>query len=506
MKKDFGVSTDPKKTNYHKPPGAKSKHRWALILLSLVVVLIAGIVAWKLLLAPNRSGEKVPVFVVKRGPLTISITESGTIKSRDRVMVKSEVEGRAAILWLIDEGTDVQKGDLLVQLDSSSMEDRKVQQQTSRLNAEAAFIRSRENLAVIKSQGESDIAKAELTYKFSKLDLNKYLKGEYPQELDQAEAQITIAKEELSRAEQKLKWSVTLAEEGYITDTELQADELASKRSELDVELAQGKLRVLQEYSHPRTEEQLSSDIIQAEQALERVRRRAEADNIQAEADLKAKEAEFHRKEDILDKTVKQIAKCRITAPVAGMAIYSTTGKGSWRGNVEPLAEGQDVRERQELIYLPTTSSMMAEIKIHESSLRKVRTGMRTLISCDALPGKVFTGTVGKIALLPDAQSVWLNPDLKVFPTEIYLDGNGEEIRPGMTCQAEIIVQGTFVTYDDGVFEAAPFYQSGLLQPLDVVQETVGAGRRYLPREHQRVYFEGAELRAERGVVVFYRI
>ena len=49
-------------------------------------------------------------------------------------------------------------------------------------------------------------------------------------------------------------------------------------------------------------------------------------------------------------------------------------------------------------------------------------------------------GKVEKIALMPDAQSMWMNPDLKIYATEIFLDGDSEGLRTGMSCKAEIIV------------------------------------------------------------------
>jgi len=55
---------------------------------------------------------------------------------------------------------------------------------------------------------------------------------------------------------------------------------------------------------------------------------------------------------------------------------------------------------------------------------------------------------VVKIAMLPDAQMVWLNPDLKVYKTEIHLDGEGNGLRTGMSCRASIVVE----QYDDVVY------------------------------------------------------
>ena len=57
-------------------------------------------------------------------------------------------------------------------------------------------------------------------------------------QLKEAEAEITLAQEKLTRARETLKWSKTLFDEKYISQTELQADELAEKEKALNLELA----------------------------------------------------------------------------------------------------------------------------------------------------------------------------------------------------------------------------------------------------------------------------
>ena len=164
---------------------------------------------------------------------------------------------------------------------------------------------------------------------------------------------------------------------------------------------------------------------------------------------MKAREAEYRRQKDKLKKIEDQIVKTKIYAPADGLVIYATSAKsGGYRHNVEPLEEGQDVREREELIYLPTANSSKAEISIHESNIEKIRTSMPAVITADALPGKKFFGTVAHIAPLPDAQSMWMNPDLKVYNTDIYLNNSHGDLRTGMSCQAEIIIE----QYDDVLY------------------------------------------------------
>ena len=263
------------------------------------------------------------------------------------------------------------------------------------------------------------------------------------------ESQITLAREELQTAEDKLKWSQKLFEKEYISQTELQVDELSAHRKKLDLELAESNLRLLEDFTHPRRLAELESDVSQAEMALERTNRKAKADVVQAEAELKAKESEFGRQQDKLKKNEEQIAKTKIYAPADGLVIYATSAQSrGFRGNQEPLTEGSEVNEQQELIYLPTATAVKAVVKVHETSLQKVRAGLPVVVTVDALPGKTFTGRVEKIAPLPDAQMVWLNPDLKVYNAEVYLEGEGDYLRTGMSCKAEIIIE----EYDDAIY------------------------------------------------------
>ena len=426
------------------------KGRWLKPVGFVALVVLVGVaVIW--LKAFKGSGElksNLATYVTQKGPLTISVLESGTIKARDQIIIKNEVEGKTSIITLIPEGTIVKQGDLLVELDASSLEDAKIDQEIRVQNAEASYINAKENLAVVENQAQSDIDKAGLTLEFAEQDLKQYNEGKYPNELAAAQNRITLAQEELTRAQETLKWSQTLYAEKYISQTEFQADQLAEKRKSLDLELVKNDLELLQNFTYHRTIAQLESDLSQAKMALERTIRKAKADIVQAEADLKARHAEYNRQKDKLAKIQDQIKKTKIYAPAAGLAIYATSAQtGGWRRNVEPLDEGQEVRERQELIYLPTTESALAEVNVHESNLEKVRIGLSTIISIDALPGKRFLGRVAHIAPLPDAQSMWMNPDLKVYNTQIHLENSGSALRTGMSCQAEIIIE----RYEDAV-------------------------------------------------------
>lgn len=416
---------------------------WPAALVAAGILVVGGTLLLTQTPGLGAAAETAPTFVVQQGPLTISVIESGTIKAQDQIALKSELEGQTTLIYLIPEGTPVEEGQLLAELDSSKLRDDRVEQEIKVDNAQASYIQAREDLAVVKNQADADVSKARLTRDFAQEDVIKYEKGDYPQKLREAESKITIAREEKERAEEKLNWSERLYGEKYISQTELEADRLTHKRAELDLQLAVAARELLESYTYKREMAQLTSDADQARMALERAELKANADIVQAEATLKAREAEFEQQKNKLAKVEEQIRKTKLVAPRPGLVVYATsTRTGGGRGGMtQPLEEGQTVRERQELIYLPSTQAMMAELMIHESSLEKVQVGHPVEVTVDALPGKTFTGRVKSIAPLPDAQTMFMNPDRKVYTTRVHLDGDNPDLRTGMSCKAEIVIQ-----------------------------------------------------------------
>ena len=79
---------------------------------------------------------------VSQGPLTVSITESGTVRALDPVVLSSQVEGRITVIELAEEGTFVRKGDVVVRLDSAELEDNIVALEISVENARADLVRT----------------------------------------------------------------------------------------------------------------------------------------------------------------------------------------------------------------------------------------------------------------------------------------------------------------------------------------------------------------------------
>ena len=419
------------------------KKKWFWI---VVVALVAAAVAAWLFGGGNSTDETTPVFAVAEGPLTIGITASGSVQSRDKVVLRSELEGRNTILWVVEDGVIVKTGDLLVEFDAAALVEKRNDQEITANTAHGNLIIAEERLEVTKGECEGNLLEREVTLDLAKMALEKYEKGDFPEEKRQREADIALADEELQRAAEKLDWSRKLAKEGFLTRTELQADELALRRKEIDLEMAKTKMNVLTNYTVHQQRATLQSDVRKATRAVTRTQWQNKSQIRQGETEIVQRSREYYRATNRLAELNFQISKSKIYAPTNGIVLYSSTAKRRWWEN--PLAAGESAVQRQELIYIPLDEGMIIEIMVPEASLNKLEAGMAATVKVDAFPDQVFNGKLSKIGILPDAQSTRLNPDLKMFKCELECDFRDAVVRPGMSCDIELVKE----TYAKAVY------------------------------------------------------
>ncbi|QDU78665.1 Putative efflux system component YknX [Polystyrenella longa] len=377
---------------------------------------------------------------VSRGPFRITIAERGTLESQSNVQLASNVEGTTTILDIVPEGTEVEVGQVVCVLDSSSIADKEQQQQITLTDARSKLHQAEEAVEIQETQNESDISKALLNYELAELDLDKYENGDYVQELNELQSNITLAEENLLQSEEDYQFAKRMSRKGYKTLNEVETARIAVSDTQLKLDIAKSKLNVLKTYTYERTIKELKENAKETERERVRVERAGKSALSQATAELEARQLTLKVEEDKLRKYQEQIEACIIKAPQAGKVIYNNSS--SRRNESESIEEGTSVRERQVIIKLPDLTKMKVEARIHESRIRMLRAGLPAEIRVDALPGQLFKGKVSTVSSVPLSSS-WMSPNLKEYAAEVEISGTDEQIRllrPGMTAEIEIIV------------------------------------------------------------------
>jgi len=377
--------------------------------------------------------------VVQRGNLRISETVRGNLRAKDSISIKSSIEGTSTILTLIEEGTQVEPGDLIAQLDVSKMRDNRVVQEIAVQNASAELTKAVEQYGIQEIQNTSDIAAALQRLTFARQDLTKYQEGDWPQQLAAADEAITLAKERMARAEDTLKWSTDLEQRGFVQRTELEADEFAAEAAKIEWNQAVREKELLEEFEHPRRLAELEADIEESERDLERVKKQANARLADYEAARESAIRRLDLEQEKLRKLEDQISKGEIRSPSTGIVVY---GRSSSRyGGGEPVQEGGTIRERQEIVSIPSSTGMIVDASLHETVLERVRVGLPCAITIDAIPGESFAGRVDFVATLPDSGNWFSDPNQRVYRAEVSISNPIADMRPGMSCRVEILAE-----------------------------------------------------------------
>jgi HlyD family secretion protein len=395
-----------------------------------------GIVIWAIVPGGRKADDAVAsCYQIERGPFTISLPTGGSLEAVKRVCVRNRVPGRTEIISLIKEGSIVNKGDLLIELDSNSIENQLSLAEIAYQQAVFAYSEQEERFEVLKSDSILKLRDAELAVELAKQDHAKYVDGQWPQLSKKAETTISLANEELRRANDRLEGTKKLAAKGYVNPTELVTDTLAAKRRSIELATATEDLRLLLEFDHPRMLQQLTVALENATTKLDRIARQNEMQIEKAKLQLtSSKETLDLRKEKLADlREAKHYTL--INAPQAGLVVYEKSG--DFRN--EPIGEGVLVRERQPLISLPDVSKMKVIVNIYENQVSLVKPGMRAYINLDALPDQRFAGEVTAVAGMPEPSRDG-NPNYRVYKAEVLVMDQLPEVKPGITARVDILI------------------------------------------------------------------
>lgn len=373
-------------------------------------------------------------WVAKKGDLTLSTLSPGELKTRNTTQVVNFLEKQSKVLWIVEEGTQVRKGDKLVELDAADIQDSLLKQRIRNADVEQNLQKALDTMAITESKAKTDLLEAENRVEIATLDLRKYKEGDYLQDKRKKESAAVLAQEELKRAEDKFEWTKKLAEKGYVTQNDLEADEFAVTKSRIQLESAREDLQLLEKFTFERETSKLNTDLLDAKGDLERV-------NLTNAREIQSQKAVFDAARSTVDlenlntrNLEDQISKAVIFAPEDGMVVFY---KERYRGSETQLQIGAQVSPRQRLIDLPDFSSWMIEARVHESAIQRIKAGQPAFVTLDAFPDKLIEGTVAKISVLPDSADWWRN--VQEYLVQIHVSAKEKSFKPGMSAKAEII-------------------------------------------------------------------
>lgn len=360
---------------------------------SALALLLIGFGAWS-------AYHHEPITVtVKRADLIVSLCQPGILESADRVDVKNRVRGRASILHIVPDGSYVHRGDLLARLDDTWLREALAIERASLAKTEAMVIRSQRNLQA------------------ASVAVDEYGEGVYAQQRLQLQKGILEAQRSLAKTKQSLLRVRLMYHKAFVSQPHVKQMQLAVEKAESDLAAAKLKKEVLEEFTQAKVLAELAStrDIWVA-------RLRAEGSVVREQT------AKIARLEE-------DLRNCEIRGPRDGMVVYADRPASVDR-QASPIYEGAWVRQFQTLVCLANLAQMQVRVLAPQTALSQVRRGQRASIRVldQTLYGKVASVADRPEPTPPDGE------EIKQFAVVIALDSGGERLKPGLTAEAEILI------------------------------------------------------------------
>src|SRR5262249_27025492 len=213
-----------------------------------------------------------PTHVVKKEKLQLAIVERGALESAVNAEIMCQVKAgsrggtiASTIKSVIDDGTHVKKGQLLIELDDSGLRDQFTDQKIKVDQALAAFVAAEKTLEIQQLQNDSDIETAKVAVENAELNLTKFIgdtirdrrdlgrltrdqileamkdakTGEYVNSRDEILGKIETARSSLEMWLDRAAWSQRMVTRGFVTRSQAEADRASKDSADINLKKIQ---------------------------------------------------------------------------------------------------------------------------------------------------------------------------------------------------------------------------------------------------------------------------
>jgi len=334
---------------------------------------------------------------VARADMTINVSELGSLESSNNTRIVCRVRGQNTITSVVESGTYVKKGDVVLTLDTLYIDEQ---------------ISERSKYAHWSKAGaqhwQSVMTRA-------KLSIPEYLEGRYVARQMEMEKDLAIAESRLRTSQNILAHTKMLQERGYVSTLDVEQREFNVTTSELSVENTKTRMEVYEKTSKAREVARLEGD-------LKIAKAQFGANDERADADASRR-----------DRAIAEREYCTILAPKDGLVIHPRAA--AWKGAPD-ITEGGTVYKEQVLLLMPDLDNMQVKVGVHEALVSEITVGLPTRITLPnrepivaevshvadiARPASLGSGDVIKYDVIVELPPI---PDLK----------------PGMSAEIEIVL------------------------------------------------------------------
>ncbi len=396
-----------------------------------LAVAAVAVAIWQvtLLLTVLRGGlasDSVETASVKKGAFIVGISREGTVESGDVVSVRAPRAGRHQTLtWLIEDGSEVEEGDVIAKVDMSQYHFEVDQQRLEYGNRTAQVEQEQRDRT-------RDHESAQASVERHLRALGVLTKSQLT-ETEQSEAQVGFDRWNLQWAETDYGKQSRLYDGGIVPESEVDHSE-----------------RVLRSREHAVDKSEKDGSYLGAEHASEATQAQSDIDTSQFEAELSERRigeaVESARKRaaraaEQLKEAEEQLAAGDVKAPKPGIVVLGKTWGEMGR---RTLKEGDRLRWHSKVADIADLSDLRVELRVDEASIHKVRVGQAVVVGPKGVSEQESDGEVISIGAVAREVRPFEDPSAvpgqRSFDVVVKIhDPDLDVMRPGMAAEAQFV-------------------------------------------------------------------
>ncbi len=300
---------------------------------------------------------------VKRGNITNTISASGTIEPVETISMSFKSAEIVKKIY-VKVGDKVEPNQLLAELETGNL--------------------------------DADVLQAQANYDSQSAKLELLKNGSTQEELEQAEAKVSMAQVSYNLAKATLERNQTLYQAGALSQSELDQVKADFDNAEASLKQAKASLKSLQKGNR---QEDIAS---------------ASAQVASAKAQLQVAK--------------NSLSDARLVSPIDGIvsSISGAEGQRATANNNNTSGGGF-----MEVI----SEALQEEAQVNEGDIGKTQVGQKVEFTVNSYPDKTFAGKVSSISPIATTES-----NVQIYDVIIQLDKNYAELKAGMPADVTIIV------------------------------------------------------------------
>lgn len=346
--------------------------------------------------AATPQAVAVEVRPVQRRTLEEVVEAAGSVQALHSADVTSRIPGRVAAV-LVDEGDRVSRGQVVVQLDPSDLEQQVRQAEAALAAAQARVPQARRAVDLAEESARHQVAQAEAAVQAARAQAAS------------AEAQVAAAASQRARAEADLQRVQQLFSQGAVPAQQVDAARAAAEAARAQHEAAQAQWRAAREQ-------------LRAAEAALRLAQTARGQVAIRQRDVEQAQAAVRQAEAALQLARLQLQHTLVRSPLSGVVVERRADPGEY------AAPGVA------LLVVADTSAVWVNLAVSETQISSVRPGQPVRLTVDALPGQEFSGRVESRSPTADSRT-------RSFLVKVRVPNPDGSLRPGMFARGRITVR-----------------------------------------------------------------